>query len=137
NDGWFVRGGRHEPDENWMTTAEIALARDHAVLRAIESRRPMVRCVNRGVSLVVDPTGEITHEVTATIKGVKRRVGGEDAYVAELQTTDLRTFYVRAGDAFALACAAASLVLLGCAWRRVRLAPDPDAPAGGSASSQA
>src|SRR5690606_33698469 len=38
NDGWFVRGGRNEDNEHWMTTAEIALARDHSVLRAIESR---------------------------------------------------------------------------------------------------
>ncbi len=143
NDGWFVRGGRHMPNEKeqWMTTAEIALARDHAVLRAIESRRPMVRCVNRGVSLVIDPTGEVTHEAVTRVQGQERRIGIEEAFVADLTTTDLRTFYVGAGDAFALACGAAALALLGCAWRRVRLAPDPDAPApaqdAGSASSQA
>lgn len=138
NDGWFVRGGRHEENEHWMTTAEIALARDHAVLRAIESRRPMVRCVNRGVSLVIDPTGEVVKEVSVKVKGEDRRVGVEDAFVADLQTTDLRTFYVRAGDAFALACGAAALALVGCAGRKVRLAPDPDAPApAGSTASQA
>ncbi|MBX3465965.1 MAG: apolipoprotein N-acyltransferase [Planctomycetes bacterium] len=129
NDGWFVRGGRHEQDEGWMRTAELGLARDHAVFRAIEGRRPVVRCVNRGVSLVVDPTGAVHHEVTQTIRGETRYVGVEGAFVADLETTDLRSFYVRFGDAFALACGAAALGLLACAGRRVRLARDPDAPA--------
>lgn len=142
NDGWFVRGGRDEESEGYIRTAEIALARDHAIFRAIESRRPLVRCVNRGHSLVVDPTGAITDEVMQKVRGVERRIGVEGAFMATLQTTDLRTFYVRAGDAFALACGAAAAALLGCAALRKRLAPDPDMPADlapppGSTASQA
>lgn len=144
NDGWFVRGGRDEPDEAYIRTAEIALARDHAIFRAIESRRPVVRCVNRGHSLVVDPTGAITSEVVQTIRGQPRRIGVEGAFIAALETTDLRTFYVRAGDAFALGCGAAAAGLLGCAALRKRLAPDPTAPgptaggtSAGSTASQA
>lgn len=135
NDGWFVRGGRDEDSENYIRTAEIALARDHAIFRAIESRRPLVRCVNRGHSLVIDPTGAITDEVVQKIKGVDRRIGVEGAFIATLQTTDLRTFYVRAGDAFALACGAAAAGLLGCAALRKRLVPDPDAPSSGASGA--
>jgi apolipoprotein N-acyltransferase len=140
NDGWFVRGGRGEDNEAYISTAEIALARDHAVLRAIESRRPVVRCVNRGHSLVVDPTGAITDEVVQKVMGKDRRIGVEGAFIADLQTTDLRTFYVRAGDAFALACGAVAAGLLGCAAGRKRLVPEPDGPATsvvGSTASQA
>lgn len=138
NDGWFVRGGRWqlrgalaleggEDPPGPRETAELPLARDHAIFRAIESRRPVVRCVNRGVSLVVDPTGDVREEVTQVIAGKERRVGVEGTFVTEVWTTDLRTFYIIFGDAFALACGAAGLVLAGCAARGRRLAPDPDA----------
>lgn len=136
NDGWFVRGGRLDRRgrdeqsivdlERYMRTAELALARDHAILRAIESRRPVVRCVNRGVSLVVDPTGEVSTELTQKVGGATLRVGFEDTFIATLQTTTLTTFYVRAGDAFALACLGGLLALIACGARAVRLFPDPE-----------
>ena len=64
NDAWFVRGGRGAKGARVTKTAEIDLARAHSVFRAIENRRSVVRCVNRGVSLCVDPTGVVVDELS-------------------------------------------------------------------------
>lgn len=120
NDAWFVRGKVGEA----TATAELALARDHSIYRAIETRRPVVRCVNRGVSMVVDPTGKVTDEVFSVMKGKKTVVGIQGSFTAEVPVTRLRPLYLRVGDAFALACLAGTFALLGLAWRGTRLARD-------------
>jgi apolipoprotein N-acyltransferase len=137
NDGWFVRGGVGAAQE----TAELALARDHALFRAIETRRPVVRCVNRGVSLVIGPTGETKDDevVYKVVKGKKEVVGVEGTFVATLETTTLRTLYLRVGDAFAIGCLLLTGVLIVAARAGKRLARDledgglePPPPAGPS-----
>ena len=49
NDGWFG----HTPG------CEQHLA--HAIFRAVENRRPLVRAANTGVTCIVDPQGRVTH----------------------------------------------------------------------------
>jgi apolipoprotein N-acyltransferase len=52
NDGWFK--------ESAAATQHFANAR----FRAIEFRRPMIRCANNGVSAAVDTTGSTAHPDT-------------------------------------------------------------------------
>jgi len=106
-------------------SAELPLARDHAIYRAIENRRGVVRCVNRGVSLIVGPTGQVTESVEQAVDGEWREVGVSGTIVAHVPTTELRSFYVRFGNVFAWLCALASAGLVACAWRGKRLVSDP------------
>jgi apolipoprotein N-acyltransferase len=112
NDAWFVRGA---PGRG-ISTAEIALAQAHTKFRAIENRRSMVRCVNRGVSLVVDPKGETVSRIERIgPDGEPVTVGVAGTLVVRPPVSDLRTFYVRFGNVFPLACGLIMLVLCGLA----------------------
>jgi apolipoprotein N-acyltransferase len=78
NDGWFLR----------TCAAEQHLA--NAVFRAVENRRPLIRCANTGVTALVQPSGHIEqwvapHTAGAALKPVR------------LAATGL-TFYTRHGD---------------------------------------
>ncbi|RMG08626.1 MAG: apolipoprotein N-acyltransferase [Planctomycetota bacterium] len=120
NDAWFVRGDR---GEKARPTAEVFLARAHTRFRAIENRRGIVRCVNRGISLVMDPTGEVTARVERLdAKGRPRTIGVAGTLTAVVPTTSLRSFYVRFGDVFAYACLAASVAWVVLAARGARTA---------------
>jgi len=77
NDGWF---------------GELAAPYQHAaiaVYRAIESRRPVARCANTGISLFIDQAGRIS-QPSPTYE--------EHAMVARLETTEAVTLYARYGD---------------------------------------
>ena len=124
NDGWFVRG----KGEHLEATAEIALARVHTRLRAIENRRGVVRCVNRGVSLVMDPLGRVQAQVERAVDGKLRSVGVEDYLIATVDTTRLMPLYVRVGNLFAWGCLLVSLGLGACAWQGRRLLPELPPP---------
>jgi apolipoprotein N-acyltransferase len=111
NDAWFVRGSRDDP----QGTAEIPLALDHARFRAIESRRGVVRCVNRGISCVIDPTGEVVESglVEQTVDGAKQQIGVEGTLLKSVPTTELVTFYTRYGNVFPTVCGLVFLLLAG------------------------
>lgn len=117
NDGWFVRGNPVR-GEVAKPTAEIPLSRAHTRFRAIENRRSIVRCVNRGISLVCDPRGEFVDQVDQTIPGGTPGVGVSTWLTVEPPDCDLRSFYVRFGDVYPLACLALALAAIGVAWRR-------------------
>lgn len=109
NDAWFVRGRRGELA---TPTAEIPLARAHTRLRAIENRRSIVRCVNRGVSLCMDPTGQIVDKIQVMDQDGRPHEVGVASYMAvRAPLTGLTSFYVRFGNVFAYACGLAALVL--------------------------
>jgi apolipoprotein N-acyltransferase len=83
NDAWFGR------------TSAPAQHLAMAVVRAVETRRDLLRAANTGISAVIDPRGRIVARTrlmeTAVLKAsVTPRAGG--------------TPYVRSGDAFAWAC---------------------------------
>jgi apolipoprotein N-acyltransferase len=82
-----------------------------ASVRAVENRRYMVRAANTGITAVVDPWGRVLE---------RTRLFDTTVLVREVPFVDERTFYVRYGDVFALACVAATLVLLAGTRRRHR-----------------
>ncbi len=99
NDAWYGEGG---------AAAQHAA---HSVLRAVETRRPVLRCGNGGWSGWIDEFGN----VRATLRNAAGSI-----YFRGTKTIDVtrdsrwetrQSFYVRHGDWFVLACAVA--VLLG------------------------
>ena len=96
NDGWFERSaGSHQHLAN-------------AIFRCVETRRPMIRAANTGVTCFINQFGRITQILrddtgSTFIEGV---LAGEIKVPTEQQLT----FYVRHGELFAKACAAITLV---------------------------
>ena len=123
NDGWFVRGNPLR-GEVAKPTAEIPLSRAHTRFRAIENRRSVVRCVNRGISLVCDPTGAFTAEVEHSLPGGTPGVGVSTWLTVEPPDCELRSLYVRFGDVYPLLCLALSLAGLGVVARGRRAAAE-------------
>ena len=101
NDGWFQK----------TEGAEQHLA--NAVFRAIETRRPLIRAANTGITCIIDRCGRITQSLppftTSTLTGRVDLEQGE-------------TFYVKHGDYIPLA----SLILIGiaCLSLYINLAKD-------------
>ena len=62
NEGWFKQ------------SAELDMAVDYCKLRCIESRLPMVRATNTGISCTIDATGRVRE--VFTVNGKDREVGG-------------------------------------------------------------
>lgn len=99
NDGWF---------------AQSAAAAQHfanAKFRAIELRRPMVRCANTGVSAVISTTG---HAQTLTNEQGSHFTRGFLLATAKVPLQPTSTLYQRWGDWPVLL--AAVIGLLGCVW---------------------
>ncbi len=104
NDAWF--GKTHEPAQH------LGLA----VFRAIEHRKPMVRSVNTGVSVYIDPTGA-AHEKTRVTDPDTEGPQKPDGFVVDVPMMDptSRTPYGATGELFDGLC------ILGVAammWRR-------------------
>jgi apolipoprotein N-acyltransferase len=90
NDGWFLR----------TCGSEVHLA--NSTLRAVENRRPLVRCGNTGVTALVNPNGFVERWLEPFREGFAVRT-------VELRDGPL-TFYTRHGDWLAWVCGAAVLV---------------------------
>lgn len=89
NDGWFLR------------TCGVEQHLANSVLRAVETRRPLVRCGNTGVTGVVLPTGHVDRWLEPHREGFAVR--GVALAAAPL------TFYARHGDWLAWPCVLATL----------------------------
>jgi apolipoprotein N-acyltransferase len=111
NDGWFH--GSSELDQHLITAA----------FRCVETRTPMVRAVNTGVSAFIDGDGVI-REPDVFIDGdnKNRKFLQENgrwskqlnaALIDNVPLDDRTSFYVRTGDVFAGSCGLACLLLLG------------------------
>jgi apolipoprotein N-acyltransferase len=76
------------------------------VFRAVENRLPIVRAANTGISAVIDPTGQLSHQTDLFVRTrIKARItpaGGA------------ATFYTRWGDLFAYGCVLVTAGSLGC-----------------------
>jgi apolipoprotein N-acyltransferase len=96
NDGWFERSaGSHQHLAN-------------AMFRCVETRRPMIRAANTGVTCFINQFGRITQILrddtgSTFTEGV---LAGE----IKVPTEPELTFYVRHGELFAKGCAAITLV---------------------------
>jgi apolipoprotein N-acyltransferase len=92
NDAWFLRSaGSHQHLMN-------------AIFRCVETRRPMVRAANTGVTCFINQFGRITQ----ILKDDKGSTFTEGVLTGEIKlpTEHELTFYVRHGELFAKACAA-------------------------------
>jgi apolipoprotein N-acyltransferase len=108
NDGWF----RHS------AAAEQHLA--NAVFRTIETRRPLVRVANTGVTCFINHLGQQTQGLYSSTGSPFTQ--GVLTGMVEIPIHPETTFYVRFGDLFAQSCAAitaaAALIYLRRSWRK-------------------
>ena len=97
NDGWY---------ENPPQPQQHA---KQSIYRAIEFRRPIVRCANTGISQVIDKTGNIIHEI---------ELNNEGAIAASISPSSSITFYAKYGDVFAIINVLLLSILLGLYFKR-------------------
>lgn len=93
NDSWF--------DPDCGSVQHLA----NAVFRCIETRLPMLRCANTGITCSIDPFGRINRTLNPRTEGFQ---------IVETVPADPErdeTFYVRHGDLFAQACLLGSVAL--------------------------
>lgn len=91
-----------------------------AVLRTIENRRPLLRAVNAGASVYVDPVGRVVHKIDSTDPDAHGPIDA-DGFVAEVPMIDpdYLTLYTRTGELFN-GLVVLTLVGLGLRGRRRR-----------------
>ncbi len=107
NDAWF--------DPFWGSEAHLA----HAVFRAVEQRRPMVRAANSGVSVWIDSRGVVQKRLEDR-EGIFRLRGGA-SFNVKVPVEPTLTLYHRAPFAFPIVCLALSfLILTGVSWGKPR-----------------
>lgn len=113
-------------NDGWLDGGSGAASRQHlamSVVRAIETRRYLVRAATTGISAIVDPYGRVVQALPPHAPGV---------ITASVAGRSGLTPYVRYGDLFAVSC---SLWAFGAvavrrprlAWRQRRLASVPSA----------
>lgn len=130
NDGWFTHRGSffewvgagfaNDPQAGpWQGTTEQAQHLSHYVFRAVESRVPVVRSVNTGISAHIDSNGQVKTLVQQVAGDSRQRtmIAGE---LAVRPLVDSRvTVYSRIGDLFALAVTlAAGILVTWMIWRK-------------------
>ena len=94
NDGWYI-----EPPQ----------AQQHAkqtIFRAIETRKPVIRCGNTGISWVVDSHGKVLKDLEHNKEGMLMSSG------LNIYSNDLKTLYVIFGDWIAYIAAMITLYLI-------------------------
>jgi apolipoprotein N-acyltransferase len=98
NDGWFLRSAGSQQ--------HVA----NAVFRCVETRLPMVRAANTGVTCFINQFGHITQ----TLLDEKRSQFTEGVLTGEVEVpiAGEHTFYVRHGEVFAEACLGITGVVL-------------------------
>ena len=102
NDSWF------DPDSG--SAQHMA----HAVFRSVETRLPLLRCTNTGITCAIDAKGRVQQTLAPRTEGF---------HVAAVYPADperKQTFYTRHGDRFAQACLLASVALFAYGLLRRR-----------------
>jgi len=105
--------------EAWFAgTSEIPQHYRIARFRAVETRLPLVRCCNVGVTAVMDPAGR----TVSVLEGSETPEGASGVLRAVVPLADpaRSSPYVFLGDGFAWACVAAAVALVVSALRRGR-----------------
>ncbi|HPQ42182.1 MAG TPA: apolipoprotein N-acyltransferase, partial [bacterium] len=90
NDAWF--GDTSGPWQHFSASC----------FRAVETRSPVLRCANTGISGAVDSSGRILH---------RTEFNRETAFVATVSTDPRKTLYLAAGDWFAGGCVLAATLI--------------------------
>ena len=104
NDGWFLKSAGSE---------QHVL---HALFRCAETKLPMVRAANTGVTCVIDRFGRIVNRLQ-TDMGDTFIEGVLFAHL-DVPTNPEKTFYTRYGELFSLGCLATATI--ACALHIVR-----------------
>ena len=117
NDGWFLHSaGSHQHLAN-------------AIFRCVETRRPMVRAANTGVTCFINQFGRITQ----MLRDETGSTFTEGVLTGEIMvpTEHELTFYTRHGELFAKSCAYATLIaiIVTIVLRGVGRGGSPDPPA--------
>ena len=81
NDGWYE------------TEPEPTQHARQAIYRAIENRRPVIRCANTGISMIINEKGDVLEQLPLNSKGKLNTT---------IVKTNHKTFYTRFGNVFAL-----------------------------------
>ena len=84
-----------------------------AALRSVETKVPMVRAANTGISAIIEPSGRITHSTPLFKRGTE---------IEEVTWRPVRTVYTIVGDLFSEICFLLTIVGLVIAWRSPRAA---------------
>lgn len=103
-------------DDSWFglgTEPEQHLA--HAVFRAIETRRDLVRAAGSGVTAHIAASGRIEGRLPISLPGAAPR-----AMVADARLLRVRSAHAVLGDAFALGCALLVVVVVAASIRAAR-----------------
>jgi apolipoprotein N-acyltransferase len=95
NNGWFGEGGAA-----YQHAA-------HSVLRAVETRRPVLRCGNAGWSGWIDEFGGVRATLTNEAGSIYFRGTKTVSVTRDARWTGHQSFYVEHGDWFVLVCAGA------------------------------
>ena len=82
-----------------------------AALRSVETKVPMVRAANTGISAIIEPSGRITHRTPLFKRGTE---------IEEVKWRPVRTVYTIVGDLFSEICFMLTIVGLIGAWRYPR-----------------
>lgn len=95
NDGWFRR------------SAESRQHLANAALRCAETKLPLVRCANTGVTCFIDRFGHVTRTLDASGDTF---IEGMLYGTVPIRLEPPKTFYTNYGDLFAMACLAGALL---------------------------
>ncbi|MBE6574917.1 MAG: apolipoprotein N-acyltransferase [Ruminococcaceae bacterium] len=113
-------------NDYWFSDS-AALRQHHgqAVLRAVETRRSVIRAANTGISAVITPRGTVLGDLEPLTQG---------QITAEVECNSRLTLYTQVGNLLIWLCMAGTAVCLGSYlvpqfWRRNRKGIDTDSPA--------
>jgi apolipoprotein N-acyltransferase len=98
NDGWFLRSAGSQQHL------------DNAIFRCVETRRPMVRAANTGLTCFVNEFGRVTQ--TLVDESGNQFTDGVLTGDVMVPTQGTLTFYAQHGELFAQCCAGISLVAI-------------------------
>ena len=130
NDAWYDPKYLMEKGGFWGTLFKTPFLRGlaaagpdqhfaHSIFRAIETRLPVVRAANSGISAVILPTGEVQQRLDYSTAG---------QFVATVAVPNhAPTFYARYGDWFAWLCLVVLVGMLGWMVTDLRLKTKGDA----------
>jgi apolipoprotein N-acyltransferase len=80
-----------------------------AAMRSVETKVPMVRAANTGISAIIEPSGRITNRTPLFKRGTE---------IEEVPWRTVHTVYTKVGDLFAELCFFLTMIGLLIAWRR-------------------
>ena len=82
-----------------------------AAMRSVETKAPMIRTANTGITAIIKPTGEVTDRTPLFKRGTE---------IEDVAWRPVRTVYTIVGDLFSEICFAATLIGLLIGWFRPR-----------------